>query len=266
MKKLLALIVFSVLLLVPVGLTSSLAQELPFGITLPETALPEITTTDNPITTQTDEDNVIFDGGRAAFESALVFQSPLAIIADDFVLNEEVFLTDVHFDVNQMVPDLLEFDFFIYDNDNGNPGSLIVQGSAVNVHRESFDPDAFGGESFRYWFDLDPPVLLQADTIFWLRIDQTNVGPFEALWYISNSPFGNKLSFSSDGGQTWMKQGVDTSLNFVLTGPPPSVVGGELLPIDSTALLVAGVQANALWLIPVIVAAIGIGIVIARKF
>jgi len=43
-------------------------------------------------------------------------------------------------------------------------------------------------------------------------------------------------------------------------------VGGELLPVDTTALLVAGVQANALWLIPVIVAAIGIGIVIARKF
>ena len=43
-------------------------------------------------------------------------------------------------------------------------------------------------------------------------------------------------------------------------------VGGELLPIDSTALLLAGVQANALWLIPAIVAATGIGIVIARKF
>ncbi len=43
-------------------------------------------------------------------------------------------------------------------------------------------------------------------------------------------------------------------------------VGGELLPIDTTALLVAGVQANALWLIPAIEAATGIGIVIARKF
>ena len=43
-------------------------------------------------------------------------------------------------------------------------------------------------------------------------------------------------------------------------------VGGNLLPIDTTSLLLAGVQANALWLIPVIVSAIGIGIVIARKF
>jgi len=43
-------------------------------------------------------------------------------------------------------------------------------------------------------------------------------------------------------------------------------VGGEFLGVDSTALLLAGFQANALWLIPVIVSAIGIGIVIARKF
>jgi len=43
-------------------------------------------------------------------------------------------------------------------------------------------------------------------------------------------------------------------------------VGGSLIPIDSTALLVTGAQINASWMIPAIVSAIGIGIVIARKF
>jgi len=43
-------------------------------------------------------------------------------------------------------------------------------------------------------------------------------------------------------------------------------VGGEFIVIDSTALLVTGAQVNAAWMIPVIVSAIGIGIVIARKF
>ncbi len=43
-------------------------------------------------------------------------------------------------------------------------------------------------------------------------------------------------------------------------------VGGEFIVIDSTALLVTGAQMNAAWMIPVIVSAIGIGIVIARKF
>jgi len=46
----------------------------------------------------------------------------------------------------------------------------------------------------------------------------------------------------------------------------PPIVGGELLPLDSAALLLAGAQMNAAWLIPVLVSAIGIGIVIARKF
>jgi len=43
-------------------------------------------------------------------------------------------------------------------------------------------------------------------------------------------------------------------------------VGGELLPIESIAVLLAGSQMTASWLIPVIVSAIGIGIVIARRF
>jgi len=46
----------------------------------------------------------------------------------------------------------------------------------------------------------------------------------------------------------------------------PTVVGGELLPIDSTALLVAGAQMNAVWILPLIVAAAAIGIIVSRKF
>ncbi len=43
-------------------------------------------------------------------------------------------------------------------------------------------------------------------------------------------------------------------------------VGGEFIGVDTTSLLVAGAQMNAAWLIPVIVSAIAIGIVLARKF
>ena len=48
-----------------------------------------------------------------------------------------------------------------------------------------------------------------------------------------------------------------------VTGPP---IGGTFIPTDTTSLLLAGAQMTASWLIPVIVSAIGIGIVIARKF
>ena len=43
-------------------------------------------------------------------------------------------------------------------------------------------------------------------------------------------------------------------------------VGGDIIPLDTTMILVAGTQTTAAWMIPVLVSAIGIGIVIARKF
>jgi len=47
---------------------------------------------------------------------------------------------------------------------------------------------------------------------------------------------------------------------------PSQPIGGTLIPIDKTSLLLAGTQMTAVWMIPVIVSAIGIAIVIARKF
>jgi len=44
------------------------------------------------------------------------------------------------------------------------------------------------------------------------------------------------------------------------------VVGGEFIGIETTSVLAAGAQYTAAWMLPVIVSAIGIGIVIARKF
>ena len=43
------------------------------------------------------------------------------------------------------------------------------------------------------------------------------------------------------------------------------IVGGELIPIESTAVLLVGAHMTAAWLIPVVIASIGIGIVIARR-
>jgi len=43
-------------------------------------------------------------------------------------------------------------------------------------------------------------------------------------------------------------------------------VGGELIPLDSTMILAAGAQYIAAWILPVIVSGIGFAIVIARKF
>jgi len=48
-------------------------------------------------------------------------------------------------------------------------------------------------------------------------------------------------------------------------GPNGVKVGGEFIGIDTTAVLLAGAQMTSVWLVPFIVAAIGFGIVLARK-
>ena len=47
---------------------------------------------------------------------------------------------------------------------------------------------------------------------------------------------------------------------------PSDAVGGEFIGIETTSVLAAGAQYTAAWMIPVLVSAIGIAIVIARKF
>jgi len=48
--------------------------------------------------------------------------------------------------------------------------------------------------------------------------------------------------------------------------PPMMAIGGDMIQMKTTSILAAGAQYNAAWMIPVLVSAIGIGIVVARKF
>jgi len=43
----------------------------------------------------------------------------------------------------------------------------------------------------------------------------------------------------------------------MVTTPEPPVVGGEFLPIDSTALVLAGLQTSAIWMLPVLAGVAG---------
>jgi hypothetical protein len=53
--------------------------------------------------------------------------------------------------------------------------------------------------------------------------------------------------------------------NNVFLMPVPHAVGGLMIQVDTTVLMLAGTQYMAAWLIPVIVSAVGVGIVILRK-
>jgi len=96
-------------------------------------------------------------------------------------------------------------------------------------------------------------------------------GPDGRLYSNDSFVFPNGLAVvdPSDGMITSLPNPTsfdDHTSGLTHVSPTLNAVGGEFLGVDSTALLVAGVQMNAAWMIPVIVSAIGIGIVIARKF
>jgi len=67
--------------------------------------------------------------------------------------------------------------------------------------------------------------------------------------------------FSTDGG---FGPGIFTMIdNF--EGPTCLAVGGEIIPLDQTALLLAGVQSVSMWMIPVVVSGAGIGVFVIMR-
>jgi len=51
----------------------------------------------------------------------------------------------------------------------------------------------------------------------------------------------------------------DPTICIVFPNDPSCKVGGEFLPIDSTALVLAGLQSSAIWMLPVLAGAVGVG-------
>jgi hypothetical protein len=66
----------------------------------------------------------------------------------------------------------------------------------------------------------------------------------------------------SDQTQLTSNSADDTRPNWQ---PLQEPVGGKLLSIDTTALILAGVQATASWLVPVVVSSLGIGMIILHS-
>ncbi len=85
----------------------------------------------------------------------------------------------------------------------------------------------------------------------------TNFGPV-----FDPTPFGFQMPIPTDMGDFDASNIVDGSFVSQLK----QAVGGDIIPLDTTMVLAAGAQYTAAWMIPVIVSAIGIGIVLARKF
>ncbi len=65
-------------------------------------------------------------------------------------------------------------------------------------------------------------------------------------------------------GNLYVSSG-DTNQVLRYEGFPPQAIGGTFIPIDNSALILAGVQSISMWMIPVILAGIGIGIFVIKR-
>lgn len=73
---------------------------------------------------------------------------------------------------------------------------------------------------------------------------------------------------NSGGLYGFTANGVDTAqviIDIIAELPCPPPVGGDMLPIDSTALFVAGAGANAFWILPLLGGVVGAGFFVARN-
>jgi len=161
----------------------------------------------------------------------------------------------------------------IYDPPLPAPGSvdiLIIEGQTIHIHLPNFI-DPFNTKLIRIQMAFDPPTpppfvfnvkplpnTLPSCTL----VNSGSEGPGHLFedWICHPNPDNERIWIEIPSNMP------DSVLEVIVDTVSLQEVGGELLPIDTTALLLAGAQMNAAWMIPVIVSAIGIGIVIARKF
>ncbi len=167
------------------------------------------------------------------------------------------------------------------DVDNTLSTISTVDGSVTTL----CDLDAGFGTGLAFNRDPGDEFLYYASGGIFQRIDDFTVDPCDVTDIPTNLPLDNPeaLAFFSSFLITNFVFPDDelssiTAAGFVspngtldhftrgLTVIPVSAIGGDMIQMETTSILVAGAQYTAAWMIPVIVSGIGIAIVIARKF
>lgn len=208
-----------------------------------------------PLATPQSSHNVIFNGGDPDLVNGWSVSSP-TVPADDFVLSSDQVVTDIHFWTLEIDTPGRTVEYFFFEDVAGSPSDTpFASGTGILIDRVDTNRDAFGLDEVEYWVDLDTPLTLDGGTTYWLGLSLSGSSVF---WETSDSGFGNIACISGGGSfNDWVCTQSLPNLAFLLTGE--SVVGGELLPIDSAALMLAGLQSSAIWMIPILAGAVGIG-------
>jgi len=193
--------------------------------------------------------NIVFDNGGepavAGFGYAIlpnpIFQITLA---EDFVIDSDTFVTDFHF-VSSNEPTIIQY--AIYSDKEGFPDTELVFGTSQDL-----GTNFIAGATYEVWFDLEDPFFAKAGEKHWFSIHS----PVQEslFWRSCTGGFGEEPKISETIPiVAWDDNNADC-LRFLLSGhlAPDEPVGGEFLPIDSTALVLAGLQTSAIWMLPVL--------------
>ena len=236
MNKLLPLLAFSVLLLVPAG-----AQEV-FA----------------------NHNGIVYDNGNQG-DGDLLPPVTTSVSADDFMLTEDTILTDVHFETfEDNPPGDGTFQYFFFEDNGGQPGNLITQGNGINIIKNG------GGVFFSYSIDFDTPFAADGGIKYWIGFHfNSNFDPGSIFIETNQNNVGAPCFISAQGTfDNWDQcdiNGDGDDILFHLTGHSPNVIGGEIIPIEQTSLILAGAQTFS-WMIPLVLSVLGIGLfVVSRK-
>ena len=118
------------------------------------------------------------------------------------------------------------------------------------------DPQCTTLDCFEVWMDLDVAVPLSPGTYF-IIIDNVNAG-----WQLLADTEAGSAVASFDNGLNWQSSNA-FDFPFSLTGELQQVAG-ELLPLDSSALMIAGLTSMSVWMIPAVAGLAGVGVYLVK--
>jgi hypothetical protein len=118
------------------------------------------------------------------------------------------------------------------------------------------------------WFDFEDGVPLDGGVPYWFGLKYADffseIDP-EPKWIATTSQIDDEAreTFTlSPGPGDW--DGADNSGYFFQLTVHDDTVGGEFLPIDTTALMLAGIQSSAIWMLPALAGIAGAGAYFVR--
>ena len=157
---------------------------------------------------------------------------------------------------------------------NGLSGWQLIFNQAITELHNQMSP-AIGGNWMQNAFSGSfPPFGAEWDVMnsggAGILIGQTGVFSFctdPRQDIVVNSPPSNPASTGPNG---WAHSWISNTQVFLFNGPNSIpgdliLVGGTMIPIDTTALLLAGVQSISMWMIPVVAAGIVIGVFVIKR-